>query len=158
MSAITPESKIIESIPSKDSSLYETKGSLLTYLNSFLALTWLTGMASKTKTAQKAISTIKATKTAASIAKFAQGAKTCKTLATWISRAAKGVGLIAAPFTGGTSLAAGLAAGFALDIVAGEAIDAGITMYNGGKVLEESRDDYIQLGDWAGAKLYSLVA
>ncbi len=80
-----------------------------------------------------------------------------KSLVTIGSTALKVGGAAAAPFTFGTSALA-IAGGVALDIAIGETIDAGITICNGGKRLEESRNDWIQAGDWLGQGLYNVFA
>lgn len=140
------------------SNLKAKKESFLGWMNGMLTMTWLTGAAARTKTGAKVV---KAAKSAAAVKKTAsmlKHIKTGKTVATWISRLIKGAGAVAAPFTGGASLAVGLAAGFALDLVVGEAIDAGITMANGGKVLDDSKGDWIKMGDWLGQGMHSMLA
>ena len=102
-----------------------------------------------------------ATKTAEKIAKTSsviKKLKGAKTIGTWISRAFKLGGAALAPLTGGTSFLAGLAISFAAEIVVGEAIDVGITVANGGKILEDSKDDYIKLGDWLGQGMHQVLA
>ena len=157
-----PNSTIAEqaNIPTK-SPLVETKDSLLSYLNGFLSLAWLGGMASKAKTVQSAVTAVKATKAVAQVAHVAQAAKNIKlfkSVFSWVSRGAKALGVIAAPFTGGASLAVTIGAGLALDVVAGELIDAGITYANGGKQLDDNKNDWIKLGDWAGQGLHRVFA
>lgn len=141
-----------------ETKMLEKKNSFLGYMNGFFSLAWLGGMAKNTKTAKKAIDTAKNLKTVQKTAKYLKNIKKAKSIATWLSRIIKGGSAALAPFTGGTSLAVGLAAGIGLDLVVGEAIDAGITMANKGKVLDESKGDWIKLGDWIGQGLYNAVA
>lgn len=141
----------------QEASLSAKKEGFLGYMNSFLTLSWLTGAASKTKTAKAIGEKVKNIKTIKQTANALKKIKQAKSIATWFSRSIKIGGTALAPFTGGTSLLAGLAAGFALDIVVGEALDVGITIANNGKVLEESKDDWIKLGDFIGQKTYNLI-
>lgn len=83
--------------------------------------------------------------------------KWAKSLVLGTSTALKVGGAAATPATLGTSALA-IAGGFALDIVIGEAIDAGITICNSGRQLDEAKGDYIQGGDWLGSQLYSIFA
>jgi hypothetical protein len=144
------------------SSMKAKKDSFLGWMNGALTMTWLSSAAANSETGKTAVKAIKNTKAVAETVKktaeILKNIKQAKSIATWISRIIKGVGVAAAPFTGGTSLAIGLAAGVALDIVAGEAIDAGITMANGGKILDDSKGDWIKLGDWVGQGMHNLVA
>ena len=157
MSTITPQAP--SNIETKQKSeLNEKKDSFLGWMNGILTFSFLGGTAVRSKYGQKAVKVVKNTKTVKNTAKILKNIKRGKTVATWLSRIIKGVGVAAAPFTGGASLAVGLAAGVALDIVVGEAIDAGITMANGGKILDDSKGDWIKLGDWLGQGMYNMVA
>ncbi len=102
--------------------------------------------------------------TVGTVASVAYSARSVVSTLRWAKRlvfagstALKIGGAAATPATFGTSaLAIGI--GFGIDLVIGEAIDAGITMCNGGKQLEEAKDDWIQGGDWLGSKLYQVFA
>lgn len=157
MNVITPQAP--NNIETKTKhELIQKKESFMGWLQGILTFSYLGGTAVRSKYGQAATRVVKNAKAVKNTAKLLKRIKTGKTIATWLSRIIKAVGVAAAPFTGGASLAVGIGAGIALDIVVGEAIDAGITMANGGKILDESKGDWIKLGDWVGQGMYNMVA
>lgn len=75
-----------------------------------------------------------------------------KSFVPWLSKGCRTAGMATGPW----GLVASIAAGFVIDIVIQEGIDAAMVAYNGGEIPEGNKDDYIKVGDWLGQGIHGM--